>query len=444
MWLPLLLLAAPPPMTVGRPNVVFILADDLGFGDLACYGHPYAKTPHLDKLAAAGTRFEGHCVTGITCCPSRTGFLTGRFPARFAKDPAGYGFGDRTTVMEVLKTAGYATGHFGKWHIGPTAKPGVYGLDAVGHDDPDQPRKKRSVDGRDAGLFAGAIRFIEQNKGRPFYVNVWGHITHYPVNPAQKFADRFRGLTVREADFGPAMALKFGHVRELGRDVSAGMRNYLGDVSSLDDEVGRLLAKLDELKLRDNTLVVFSSDHGPAPVKLASEKKVGNQEFKGNMLGSPGPFRGGKHTMLEGGVRVPFVVRGPGVPAGRVDRDSVLSGADWLPTVAALAGVGGVPTDLDGEDASAAWRGGTHVRAKPLFWKVASPAAPVGVRDGNWKLYAPTAKRGTLELFDVVADPGETRDLSGKHPDVVAALRPKVDAFNRSLPASYAKSGQDD
>lgn len=117
-----------------KPNVIFILADDLGWGDLACYGHPYAKTPHLDKLAADGTRFTHYYATGVTCCPARTGLMTGKFPATFQKYPSGFGFGSRVTITELLKKNGYATGHFGKWHIGTVTEPGTYGIDMIGSD----------------------------------------------------------------------------------------------------------------------------------------------------------------------------------------------------------------------------------------------------------------------------------------------------------------------
>ncbi len=138
------------------PNIVFIFADDLGFGDLACYGHPYAKTPALDQLAQEGTRFTQFYVTGVTCCPSRTGLMTGVHPARFANYPAGHGFGDRVTITELLNQHGYRTGHFGKWHIGPEAASGVYGIDeyAAGSGEKKNPR------GRDAWLFDEAIDFI--------------------------------------------------------------------------------------------------------------------------------------------------------------------------------------------------------------------------------------------------------------------------------------------
>lgn len=427
------------------PNIIFLFADDLGYGDLACYGHPYARTPNLDRLAAEGTRFTQFYVTGITCNPSRTGFMTSKFPATFAKYPADSGFGDRVTVTELLKKRGYATGHFGKWHLGPESKPGTYGIDRIAASDDDGPRRLQAG-GRDAGVYTAAIEFIREHRDRPFYLNVWGHITHFPVNPAPTFSKRFDRLAVKEADFGAAMREKFAQVRGLGGDVDAAMRNYLGDVSSLDDDIGRLLAVVDDLGLREHTLVVFSSDHGPAPVTSGNSDKGDKEEkrasLKVNMLGSPGPFRGGKHTMLEGGVRVPFLLRWPGrVSAGRVDSESVISGIDWLPTLCALTGTEIDPNGFDGEDVSAAWLGtAVHRRTKPLFWRVSNPGAAIGIRSGSWKLYDPQERRRIpLELYDVVADPGETKNLAEIHPEVVRDLRQQIATWAATLPTDYAK-----
>jgi N-acetylgalactosamine-6-sulfatase len=430
------LLAAPArPEAEDRPNIVFLFADDLGFGDLACTGHPYARTPNLDRLAADGTRFTQFAVTGVTCCPSRTGIMTGKFPATYATYPANGGFGDRVTVTELLKNAGYATGHFGKWHIGPETKPGTYGIDAVevsggGH---------RDDRGRDAAVYDDAIRFIEANKDRPFYVNVWGHSTHHPVNPPKSFSDRFKDVAIKETDFAPPMREKFATVKARGGDPAAALRNYLGDVLALDDAVGRLLKRLDELGLRKKTLVVFSSDHGsPFPKEAGVERGM-------NLMGYNGGLRGGKHGMYEGGVRVPFIVRWPDhVPAGRVDSKSLISGIDWLPTICALAGAGPVPGGLDGEDVSKAWLGGDHVRSKALFWKISNPRADVGLRDGRWKLICPHRKKGEVELYDLEADPTESRNVAEGNPDVVNRLRAAAEAWNATLPASYEKTDDKD
>jgi len=423
--------------TPAKPNIVFLFADDLGFGDLGCTGHPYARTPHLDRLAAQGIRFTQAYVTGVTCNPSRTGFMTGKFPASFSHYTADYGFRDRTTITQLLKDHGYATGHFGKWHIGPTQENGTYGIDRIASG-------KRSVEfGRDGGVYEQAIAFIRANQDRPFYLNVWGHITHYPVNPSPHFAERFEHLEVNEADFGPAMHKKFNLVRELEQDVDTGMRNYLGDVSSLDDAVGRLLATLEELGLEENTLVVFSSDHGPAPVKLEGKNKKGKDdqpEIMANMLGSPGPFRGGKHTTLEGGVRVPFLIRWPGIiPAGKVDEQSVISGIDWLPTLCRLTGIEIDAADFDGEDVSNAWLGKeVHTRKKALFWRNSAPRAAVTLREGPWKLYLPR-RRGEVKLFDVTKDPQEQQNLADQHPEIVKRLTQSAKTWEASLPEQYLK-----
>src|SRR5690348_12122349 len=129
------------------PNVVFILADDLGYADVACYGHPYARTPNIDRLARDGTRFTQFYSTGVTCCPARTGLMTSRWPASFHEYPAGAGFGDRVTITQLLHDAGYRTGHFGKWHIGPVEKPGTYGIDVVGTDDEAEGGKRNAKRG---------------------------------------------------------------------------------------------------------------------------------------------------------------------------------------------------------------------------------------------------------------------------------------------------------
>ncbi|MDX1564960.1 MAG: sulfatase-like hydrolase/transferase, partial [Phycisphaeraceae bacterium] len=425
-----------------RPNIVFLFADDLGYGDVGCYGHPYARTPNIDRLAEQGTRFEQFYVTGITCCPSRTGFMTGKFPASFARYPASYGFGDRVTVTQLLKKRGYAVGHFGKWHIGPNRENGTYGIDQI--DSGGDHKRRAGKANRDTGLYSAAITFIKANRGKPFYVNVWGHISHYPVNPPQRFADRFKDVVVNETDFGPTMRGKFDLVRKLGKDVNISMRNYLGDVSSLDDEVGRILATLKNLGLEDNTIVVFSSDHGPAPVSVdekAQSKKNYNETFKANMLGSPGPFRGGKHTQWEGGVRAPFIVRWPArIPAGRLDRDSVISGIDWLPTLCGLTGIGLEGIDCDGEDVSDAWLGRkAHMRNKPLLWRASNPKAAVAIRWKQWKMHTPRKGKGDLELYDVTRDPLEGRNLAAEKPGVVAELKKLIDAWTATLPGSYEK-----
>ena len=434
--LPAALQSAP----MAKPNVVLLLADDLGGADLHCYGHPYARTPNIDSLARDGTRFTQYHATGATCCPTRTGLMTSWFPARYPTYPANGGFANRVTITELLKQQGYATGHFGKWHIGPVSKPGTYGIDEIGGTEDGSGSKKQKAEdprGRDAHIYDAAISFIEKHKAEPFYLNVWGHIPHNPVNPVESLVKRWSDLTVSDGDFPGQMQAKFEAVRKGGGNVDEAMRRYLADIESLDDSVGRLLTRIDELGLRENTIVVFNTDQG------ADMTKAGLGGLRDNQMGFNGAQRGGKHTMWEGGQRVPWIVRWPGhVPAGRVDEQSVISGVDWLPTLCAITGTKINVNDFDGEDASAAWLGkATHARTKPLFWKTSAPGSDSYICDGSWKLRLPTRRKdGEIELYDLKSDPDEENNLASQHPDVVKKLSAKLEAWNSTLPKEYAKT----
>lgn len=440
--LPAALHAAAP---TAQPNIVFLLADDLGRGDLRCYGHPYARTPQIDSLARDGTRFIQYHATGATCCPARTGLMTSKFPATYPTYPANGGFADRVTLTELLKKQGYVTGHFGKWHIGPNQKPGTYGIDVIGSDEEETPegKRKKPADerGRDAHIYDAAITFIEKNQHGPFYVNVWGHVPHHPVNPGDALVKRWADLKVNDADFPEQMRAKFTDVRKGGGNVDDGMRRYLADIESLDDSVGRILQRLDQLGLRDNTIVVFNSDQG------ADMTKAGNGGLRFNQMGSNGSQRGGKHTHWEGGMNVPWIVRWPGhVPAGRTDEQSVISGVDWLPTLCAITGVKINASDFEGEDASAAWLGqAPHVRTKPLLWKTSAPGSDSFIREGPWKLRRPTRKNdGQLELYNLEADPTESKNVALQQPSVAKRLNATLEAWVATLPKSYIKTDDPD
>lgn len=241
----------------------------------------------------------------------------------------------------------------------------------------------------------------------------------------------------------------------IGGDLNDSMRNYLGDVYSLDLQVGRLLRKIDDLGLRDNTIVVFSSDQGPAPV--LTKNKPTDPSLKHNpsrnMLGCAGGLRGGKHTQWEGGVRAPFIIRWPGkVPAGKINRTSVFSGMDWLPTVCAVAGIsmtsnsgrtslnrsrGSVNPDMfEGEDVSDIWLGADRSRVDPLFWKSSNVNARISALSGDWKLHVSGDR---IELYNLTTDPEENRNVQGKNPEIVSALRKQVDLWNATLPTAYTK-----
>lgn len=436
---------------LSQPNIIFLLADDAGFADFGCYGHPYARTPNIDKLAAEGIRFKQFYATGVTCCPTRTGLMTSKWPATYSTYPANGGFADRVTITELLHKQGYATGHFGKWHIGPEdeLRPGTYGIETISAGT--GAAKRKNAAGRDAPIYDEAIKFIEQHKNEPFYMNVWGHIPHHKIDPPQSYIDKFRDVVVDESKFAEPMQEKFAACRVLGGEVSKHMQAYLADIYSLDEDVGRILKRLDELGLSDKTIVVFSSDQGAAPIRTEGNKdraKIDNTEnLRLNAMGYNGNYRGSKHGMYEGGVRVPWIVRWPGrIPANRVDEKSVLSGADYLPTLCALTGVKIDVNEFDGEDASAAWLGKTeHVRTKPLLWKTSSTGSDAGIRVRQWKLIYPTRRKGAeLALYDIENDPGEKHNVVSKHPDIVDELSAKVETWVSTLPKEYIKADVDD
>jgi arylsulfatase A-like enzyme/lysophospholipase L1-like esterase len=421
-----------------KPNVVFILADDLGFGDLACYGHPYAKTPHIDSLAKNGTRFTRYYATGVTCQPSRVGFMTSRHPRNFARRVGDFGFDGRATITELLNKNGYATGHFGKWHIGPgaggkkvseiTPPADNYGIDEIkvfGS-------LKDPTKGRDDNTFEAAIDFIERHKDQPFYVNVWAHITHFRVPSDTVFAEKFKDLKVNESLFGPYMKTKKFDIcrEEWGIKVNDCMRNYLADVWSLDLAVGRLLKKLDQLGLSKNTIVVFTSDQGPARNTLNKLKanQVGDTT-RANMMGWAKGLRGGKHEMYEGGVRIPFIVRWPGkVPVDAVNETSILSGLDFLPTLCHLTGTTYDKKEFEGLNVADVWLGKKRNPERFLYWK---KQFPVGLSK-NWKYHV--NKQTGDELYDLKSDPNETTNVIAKNPEKAASMLKSITAWDQSLP----------
>jgi arylsulfatase A-like enzyme len=417
-----------------RPNIVFIFADDLGTGDLGCYGHPYAVTPNIDRLAAEGTRFTRYYATGVTCNPSRTGFMTSHHPASFDASTAEFGFGDRVTITELLHGNGYATGHFGKWHIGSEDK-GVpendYGIDEV------KIMGGTEGSGRDDDIFAAAMDFIRSHREVPFYVNIWGHITHYPVPPSTLpiFQNPLAVLKLDETRFDSYMAEKFENTRERGFSVEECFRNYLTDVYTLDLAVGRVLKLLDDLNLADNTIVVFSSDQGAAPnAEIQNERQEAMEPiYKANMLGWSGGLRGGKHEKYEGGVRIPFVLRWPGqVPANHVNSTSVLSGLDWLPTLCAVTNTRYDPNQFEGHNAADIWRGSARNASRTLFWR----AGGDGVLQEPWKLHL--NKQGP-ELYNLSNDPRETTDVADKFPEVTQQLSATIKTWQNSLPGKVRR-----
>jgi len=429
------------------PNILFILCDDLGWGDLHCYGHPVIRTPNLDGLAAQGTLFTQFYVNSAVCSPSRTAFMTGQYPARHrihghlaqpelnAKrampnwlDPKA------ATVTRLLQQAGYATAHFGKWHLGGgtgAPDPGAYGIDVhrtLNSAGPsyNEAQKDPYFRAKSTGLFVDdALEFIEANRDRPWYVNLWTLVPHATLHPTDADMERYRRLAP-----GPRLPYK------------GALQIYYATVTALDRDLGRLLKRLDELGQAENTLVVFSSDNGPEDIHVRNATHSG--------VGSPGPFRGRKRSLYEGGVRMPLIVRWPGhVPAGRVETEPVLTAVDFLPTVCQLAGAA-VPAGHapDGEDASDILLGKSRPRTRPIFWEwrfrvsgyTIHRCPMLAVRDGPWKLLM-NPDRSRVELYHVPRDPSEVDNQAAAHPEVVQRLAKPLLAWQKTLPEGPVMNG---
>jgi len=434
-----------------RPSVIFILADDLGWGDLGCYGNTQIKTPHLDRLAKQGTLFTQFYVNGSVCSPSRCAFMTSQYPARHrihghyatheqnqARGMSNWLDPKVPNVASLLKSAGYATAHFGKWHLGHgegAPPPGDYGFDDTrtvnstgpGWDEPDLTFRAKSS----AAIVDETIRFIRANKEKPFYANVWSLVPHAPLNPTGEQMKPYERLAPVGTNFPHQSAAQI----------------FYASVTDLDTQIGRLLRELDELGLAGNTLIMFSSDNGPEDIH------VGNAGHSG--IGSAGPFRGRKRSLYEGGIRVPFIVRWPGqVPAGRVEDTSVVAGVDWLPTVCKLTGVP-LPAALkpDGEDMSDVFLGQSRPRKTPLLWEwrfhiLGEPfhRSPIlAIRDGGWKLLL-NPDRSRVELYDIPRDPAQLDNQAATHRELVGRLAKTALDWQATLPKGPLdpSAGRDD
>ena len=428
-----------------RPNILFIFADDWGWGDLSCHGHPYVKTPNIDRLAKEGTDFHRFTVASGVCSPSRTAVMTGHFPARYnidghfawvpsnAKRNMPDWLSPKAPLLSrFLQQSGYATAHFGKWHLAnnmipDSPLPSEYGYDEYGAFNCAGEQIPFHEDAR------GAIHFIEKshNAQKPFFINLWLHEPHTPFHTVPKY--RWR-------------------VQQKSPELDERDNIYASVLAHADDRIGQVLDALDRLELTDNTLVIFSSDNGPARSSRPTELKLMHDTATGagfNIAaarGITGGRKGYKSCLFQGGIGVPFIARWPGkIAAGKVDDRSMLSAVDLLPTFCEIAGVE-LPKNYtpDGVSQVAALMGnGSPTRRKPLFWKMRS-AWPISktrpyhwvsyaiVLD-NWKLVS-NADASYVELFDIVADPLEKTDLKSSKPDVVQELLRRIDGWKATIP----------
>ncbi|WP_435015466.1 sulfatase-like hydrolase/transferase [Tundrisphaera sp. TA3] len=419
-----------------RPNIVLIYADDLGWNDVGFNGRKDWATPNLDKLAASGTVFTRFYASAVVCGPSRASMLTGKAPihcgvSRNDEDlPA-----EEVTIAEALKARGYATALFGKWHHGkPRSKEGYvhpmdqgfdefFGFTDAYHAFEKFPkslwdgRARRPVSGYADDLFTDrGVDFIRRQDDRPFFLYLPYISAHFTIAAPADEVELHRG---KFAEADPARPLN---------------ATYAAMVTRFDKNVGRILAALDEQGLADDTIVVFTSDHG-------ASFEAGNLGTS-QALGSNHPFRGQKRTLWEGGVRVPAAVRWPGqVAAGAVSAE-VVQMIDLMPTFLAAAGGHAESSwQIDGVDLLPSWTGQSPAPERTLFWEWRCEGADQrAALRGNHKLVV--TRGGKPELYDVVADPGELRDLAATNPalaqDLEQALMTWIATERRSDPHPVA------
>lgn len=430
------LLAAPAARAADpKPNVVVFLADDLGYGDLGCFGHPRIKTPNLDAFAQQGVRLTQCYSASAVCSPSRSAILTGRTPHRngvYTWIQEGAEVHLRTseiTLPKLLKEQGYATCHVGKWHLNgkfndpAQPQPGDHGYDhwmatqnnaGPSHKDPTNfvrnGKPVGKLDGFSSHLVVDeAIDWLKtkRDKAKPFFLAVWTHEPHLPIESDPQY-------------------------QKLYADLAEDFQQHHGNVTQLDAAFGKLMKLLDEQKLTDTTFVFFTSDNGPE-----------GDGLKNRTRGSTGGLRGRKRAMYEGGIRVPGIARWPGHIKPNTTTDAPVVGTDLFPTVLGICGAK-PPADrvIDGADVLPLLTGkaATVGRKVPLYWRLgmAPNNLHMALREGDWKVLA-SQDFAKIELYNLKADPKEASELSAKEPEKLADLTKKLKQLN----AEVEKEGPD-
>lgn len=445
--------AAANDVETNRPNVVVIFIDDMGFADPSCFGNPLIKTPHIDKLAVEGIKLTNFYVNSPICSASRVALTTGQYQGRWKihsylntragnanRGMADYLDPSAPTTAKKLKAAGYATAHFGKWHMGggrdvdDAPLPQAYGFDEslvsfeglgdrIIENNPNAIERARNLGHgkiipcerweRMQIQTDRTIDFIRRHRDGPFYVRLFPNDVHDAHVPRPGSADKFK--TVSDDPY---------------------VRDFFAVLEEMDNQIGRVIATIDELNLEKKTLILFTSDNGPTdwPRKYKT----------GPPAGFTGPYRGRKWSLFEGGIRMPFIARWTGtIPAGIKDTSSMMSAIDVSPTICRLVGIP-VEDDLDGLDRSDVLLGKASRRSKPVFWQYGHPHAILkggkpehqsptfAMRDGRWKfLLNPDGSEA--QLYDLEADEGETTNLVSKQPERAAAMADQISAWADEL-----------
>ena len=415
------LLACVLQLSARKPNVIIIFTDDQGTVDMNCYGAKDLVTPNMDGLAKRGVRFTQFYSAAPVCSPSRVGLMTGRTPqhgglnGNVPLDSVGMP-SQQITIAEKMKTAGYATAHIGKWHLGHHKEtiPNAQGFDhSFGHlvgcidnyshffywsgpNKHDLWRNGKEVF-HNGEFFPDLMvkeagEFIDKNKAQPFFIYFALNTPHYPYQGSPKWLEHYRDLP---------------YPRNL----------YAAFLSTTDDRIGALLSKIESAGLTNDTIIIFQSDHG------ASEEV---RAHKGG--GSAGPHRGAKFSLYEGGIRVPAIISWPGnLPQNEV-RNQIATGCDWFPTIMELCKIPAAEHKIDGKSLLPVITSKSARSAHKIFhWKSGNSVA---VREGKWKLVMSGKK---VELFDLPNDLGESRNLIKEHPKTVKKLREQSAIYWRSV-----------
>lgn len=421
---------------VTPPNFVLFLVDDMGWIDPACYGNPFHETPHIDRLAQQGMRFTNAYAACPVCSPTRASILTGKYPATLNLTDFIPGHWrpwaklivpefqqqlplEEITFAELLHQAGYVSASFGKWHLGgPTHFPGQQGFDewlvSGGRHFYPRFRTTPRIDIAEGAYLADVLTdqaetFIEKHRRQPFVLYLPHYAVHIPLEAKQELIDKYSRKHPQSAD-------------RVNNPVYAAM------VEHINASLGRIMRKLDELKLADNTVVIFFSDNGGLYKRF---------DEQGPAVMSNAPLRGEKGSLYEGGIREPLIVRWPGKVAAGSICDTPVCSVDLFPTLADIAGLSAQQPNVDGVSLLPLLRQSGPLQRDALYWHYphyhhTSPAG--AIREGHWKLIE-YFEDGRLELYDVQQDLGETQDLASRKPLVARKLQEKLAAWRTKVGA---------
>ena len=437
-----------------KPNIVFILADDLGWADLPCYGNTFNEAPHIDKLAESGMRFTNAYAACPVCSPTRASIQSGQYPARVGvidfitghwrpyeevivpKNPAQYLPTEIETLAESLKKAGYTTGYFGKWHLGFTKEtsPENQGYDKVhvhsggGYYQPKfTPEPEKEYKGRLCDILTEmSVYFIEENRQNPFFLFVAHYDVHVQLDADKDLINKY--LNKERKDEYPGNAV------------------YAAMIEHVDNSVGKILLKLEELKLDKNTLVIFFSDNGGLigrfdriPLLAEGSLPVYEDNPLKYIASSNAPLRAEKGTVYEGGIREPLIVKWPEKIKPGVVSDAIVTSVDFYPTFLQLAGVGKPLQVLDGKSLLPELLENKYEAERAIFWHypVYHHAQPMGaVRKGNWKLVE-NFVTGKFSLYNLRVDISEAMDLSGVYPEKTEELKELLKEWQTDVKAEF-------